>query len=114
METKQTYAVFLMKRDQEHLMVLETEQFEEADKKWFEMRDLWTECLKSQTPFTLRSPMITAFDPGMIYEISLVPKIKTETVRNPANPYAQRMNKEGLAATMGNRGSEMLDGGFNR
>lgn len=114
MEKKQTYGVLLLKRNGDHIVLLETESFEEADKRWSEVQETWTESLKSQTPFILRSPIITAFDPGIILEINLVPQTKMETIRNPSNPYAQRMNKEGLAATMGNRGSEMLDGGFNR
>lgn len=111
MTEKQRYAVLVLKRDQDHVSVMDTDKFEEADKKWSELTLQWTECLHEQKPFQLRKPLITAFDPGLIYEITVRPV--SDVIKNPDNPYQQDMQRRGFSATFGNKGgSEMLDGGY--
>lgn len=105
--TKIKYGLLILKRDQDHIQVMETEDFKEADKLWEDLTERWTTCLSETKPFRLRSPIITSFDPGLIYEITIRPV--TESTRNPDNPYQAKMQKEGFSATF--RG-EVLDGGY--
>jgi predicted proteasome-type protease len=109
----EVYSVWVMRRDQSHITVLETSSFEEADKVYNELESRWTTALKEQVPFKLRAPYITAFDPGLIYEISLLPLGNTTKV-NSDNPYQQQMRQNGFSNTFGNsaRGSDVLDGGY--
>jgi len=109
---QEAYSVWVMRRDQAHITVLETTSFEEADKAYQELENRWTTALKEQIPFKLRAPYITAFDPGLIYEISLLPFGNTQV--NNDNPYQAQMRQNGFSNTFGKvaRGSDVLDGGY--
>jgi len=111
MSDKLKYSVLVLKRDQEHISVVETDSFDEADKLWQSLKDKWTTCLHEQKPFELRKPIITAFDPGLIYEITVRPV--SDVVKNPDNPYQQSMQRNGFSATF-RGGSELLDNGYSR
>ena len=111
MTTKMTYGVWLLKRDQDHIQVLETQSFEEADKLWVELKDRWAVCLHEEKPFELRKPIITAFDPGLIYEVTVRPLSASEPDKNIDNPYQARMKKEGFSAAL-RSGGEILDSGY--
>ena len=110
---QEVYSVWVMRRDQSHITVLETSNFEEADKVYQELETRWTTALKEQVPFKLRAPYVTAFDPGLIYEISLLPFGNTTKV-NSDNPYQQSMQQNGFSNTFGKvaRSSDVLDGGY--
>lgn len=105
------YSVWVMRRDQAHIAILETSNFDEADKVWKDLKDRWTTALKEQIPFELRNPRITAFDPGLIYEITLLPLMSNV---NNDNPYQQQMRQNGFSNTFGKltKGSDMLDNGY--
>lgn len=109
---QEVYSVWVMRRDQSHILVLETASFDEADKVYQELETRWTTALKEQVPFKLRAPVITSFDPGLIYEVSLLPFGST-TVNND-NPYQAKMRQQGFSNTFGAgaRGSDVLDGGY--
>lgn len=112
-QEKLRYEVLILRRDQAHIAVMETEDFKEADKRWAELDEQWSACVKETKPFKLRKPVITSFDPGLIYEITVVPVQTTQ--KNPDNPYQQEMQRKGLGATLrGGTGPDMLDGGYIR
>lgn len=114
MTDKMKYEVLILRRDQAHIQVMETEDFKEADKRWAELDSQWAACIKDTTPFKLRKPVITSFDPGLIYEITVVP-VSSAPAKNPDNPYQQEMQRKGLGATLrGGVGPDMLDGGYIR
>jgi hypothetical protein len=108
---KQSYSVWIMRRDGNHICVIETDNFDEADKVNEELINKWVSCLKEQSPFGIRKPLITTFDPGYIYEISLLPFGQTN---NSNNPYQQQMRDNGFSSTFNKfkSGSEMLDSGY--
>lgn len=109
MTNKIIYGVWLLKRDQDHIQVLETDNFETADKLWEELTEKWTTCLHEEKPFKLRSPIVTSFDPGLIYEVTIRPASFSDE-KTLDNPYQAKMQKEGFSSSF--RGGAMLDGGF--
>lgn len=111
MSNKITYGVWLLKRDQDHIQVLETEKFDEADKLWLELKDRWTMCLHEEKPFELRSPIITAFDPGLIYEVTVRPMTMNSSDKNSDNPYQAKMKRDGFSSAF-RGGGDVLDGGY--
>lgn len=106
-QNKSRYSLLILKRDQEHMEVLETENFDEIDKLWKELIEQWASCLHEQKPFILRRPVVTAFDPGLIYEITIRPVVENNMDND--NPYYSRAKKEGFSSAI--RG-ELLDGGY--
>lgn len=108
----ETYSVWVMRRDQAHITVMETGSFEEADKVWQDLNSRWTNSLKEQVPFILRAPLVTAFDPGLIYEIALLPYGNTNVASD--NPYQQNMRQNGFSNTFNKvaRTGDILDGGY--
>jgi hypothetical protein len=111
-EKLQLYAVYILKRDNSHITAIETKSFDEAHNLWKELRDKWTKAIKETLPFELSKPIITAFDPGLIYEITLKPVIEITDTINPNNPYHQQMIKNGLSSTLNTSRGEIFDGGY--
>jgi len=96
-------------------VAIETENYDEAFERWMQLTDSWKVSIKEQVPFTLATPIVTAFDPGLILEINIVPvPVQTKEVNN--NPYRRDMLDRGLTETLNNytRGTEMLDSGLKR
>jgi len=110
MDKKQTYAVIVLKRNQDHIVVLETLDFDEAHKLYGELKEKWTKSLHDQTPFELSTPLVTAFDPGLIYEITIRPI--TESDINPNNPYRKEMINRGFSNTFNKNTNSILDEGY--
>jgi len=108
-EPKQTYVVNILRRDQAHLSVLESDNFDQALEVYKQLKDKWKIAIKESVPFELERPIVTAFDPGLIYEINLKPVV--ETTDNTNNPYYQRMKREGLGNVL-RPGGDVLDGGY--
>lgn len=112
---KLSYTVLIQKKNQDHLVAIETENYDEAFERWTQLTDSWKVSIKEQVPFTLTTPVVTAFDPGLILEINIVPvPVQTKEVNN--NPYRRDMLDRGLTETLNNytRGTEMLDSGLKR
>lgn len=103
------YTVLILKRDQNHITVVESEDFSVCRSKWVTLHTQWQECHKEGKVFVLEDPVLSAFEPGMIYEISLVPKTSTMNISSD-NPYQKNMQQKGLPQTM--RGADMLDNGY--
>lgn len=112
-QAKEVYAVWILRRDNEPISVLETQNFEEAESAHRELVQRWIAAIKEEIPFELRAPIITAFAPGLIYEITIRP------YANPvlsSNPYQQQMQQNGFSSTFSNnaRGAtnNILDSGY--
>lgn len=101
-EELQIYGVYIFRKDQEHLTILESTNFEECFKAWEELQLKWTEAVKEVKPFVLKDPVLTAFEPGLIYEIMLRPIMKQTASINTNNPYARQMLTHGFGNTFGN------------
>lgn len=114
MESKAAYAVLIIRRGgNENLNVLETENFDEAHALWKELTDKWVSCLKETMPFVLEKPLVTAFDPGTVVEIQVVPFLPKKSTNN--NPYANKMREEGFTETFRKTaasGGDLLDSGY--
>ena len=91
--SKQLYQVQIIRRDGMHLMGFESENFDEAKEKWKEFQTQWVTKFKDTEPFVLEDPIVTAFDPGLILEISIVP-VSEENKEH--NPYKEAAQKKGL------------------
>jgi hypothetical protein len=113
-ERKTLYGLFILKRDGDHISVLETDNYDEVFESWKQLKDQWTSCVQDSKPFELLKPIVTAFDPNLIYEITVKPVVETTASSKNYNPYREQMNKEGFSNTFGNHAvlSNVKDGGY--
>jgi len=109
-EKKTLYTLNVMRRDQNHIAVIETTNYDEVYELYIKLTEQWSNCIKQSIPFSIVSPVITSFDPGLIYEITVLPIVE-QNVNKYDNPYHQKMIKNGFASAFPNR-SEVLDGGY--
>jgi hypothetical protein len=107
------YVVLILKRTGDHVQVLETDNFDKAHSLWKELLEKWETCHKETKAFVLETPIVTAFEPGQITEITVMPVTKQKSDSN--NPYVKDMLNKGFSKTFNNfaRG-EMLDEGYTR
>lgn len=114
-EKKELYEVLIIKRDQNHIVVMSVPSYDKCYEKWTELLKIWTEALKDKIPFVLKDPVVTAFDPGLIMEISIMPVMKVAESKYD-NPYQKEMMKKGLSQTLRSNGnalnSDILDEGY--
>ena len=114
-EKKQIYEVWVVRYQDEPISILSTDKYDAAYEKWKEMLDAWVLSLKDKVPFMITSPVVTAFDPGQIKEVTLRPLMKVAESRYN-NPYQQEMMKQGLTNTLSRPGnilnSGILDEGY--
>jgi len=115
MEDRQiSYGLFILLRDrQESLLVCETSDFSEIKTKWHELTELWAECIEKQKPFKLEEPRLTAFDPGLIKEITIHAADATSKV-DQSNPYKKNMVNKGFTESLKNNSTypDLLDNGY--
>lgn len=105
------YALWILRRDQEHISVIESSNYDEVFEVYNKVKAQWAACIKDQTPFELTKPIVTSFDPGLIYEITVKPITET-TVSKYDNPYSQQMVKNGFSSTFRPTTPDLLDGGY--
>lgn len=98
---KAEYGVLILRRDQQHIQALLTSDYEAAFKLWQELSKKWQESVKETIPFQLTAPIVTAFDPGLISEITIRPVIENKLTSNPNNPYEKEMRERGFSDTFG-------------
>lgn len=108
---KLKYGVYVLKRSEDHIAVLETDKYDDAYNLWVELKDRWAVSIKEQKPFELTAPIVTAFDPGLVYEITVRPVPQVAPELNTNNPYAKKMQQEGFGAMFNNQGP-ILDAGY--
>jgi hypothetical protein len=112
------YSLLVLRKDDQHIELLESNNYDEIFERYKEVKDHWAQCIKDQAPFELLKPVVTVFDPGLIYEITI--KLVTETPSSRyENPYQQQMQKQGLTSMINNRRpqvataeGDLLDGGY--
>lgn len=107
-EKKPSYVLVILRRDGEHIAVLEDNNYDKVFEAYNEVAAKWASSIKEQTPFSLTSPVVTTFDPGLIYEIKINPVVETAASSKYDNPYANKMRQNGLGSMQG----ENLDQGY--
>lgn len=110
-EKKTLYALYILRRDGDHISVVESLDYDEVYESYLKLTTQWSECIKENRPFSLKVPVVTSFDPGLIYEITVKPVIHEQTQTKYDNPYQQEMIKKGFSGAFGNKG-DLLDGGY--
>jgi len=113
-EQKQLYEVWIVRYQDEPISIFSTDKYDAAYERWTELKDIWVGALKDKIPFILTKPVVTAFDPGTIKEITVRPVMKMPESKYE-NPYQQNMLRDGLTKTLRNSGSpssDLLDGGY--
>lgn len=113
-EKKSVYGVFILRNDGQHISVVETDSYDKAFELWGKLSQDWEDAVTANKPFKLTDPIVTAFAPGLISEITVRP-LATTTESKYQNPYEARMMKQGLSS-MANLGDStvgpVLDGGY--
>lgn len=97
--SKMIYQVLIIRRDGSCINAFESEEFDKSKERWKELKDQWVKNLKEQTAFELEEPIVTAFDPGLISEVTIAP-VQEQHKEN--NPYKERMNRNGLGDSLQN------------
>lgn len=111
-EQNPIYMVQILRRDQNHLEVISSADFNKCLERWKELHQLWAESSKEEKPFVLEDPILTAFQPGLITEIRLIP-INADMQNQSNNPYQKHMMQNGLGATLpSTSGTDILDNGY--
>lgn len=114
-EHKKELVVRIFRKDGEIIDVLTSENFKECKDVWKKLLTQWQECHTEQKIFILEKPIVTGFEPGLISEILVVPKINPIPNVNDENPYFRQMTNKGLTQTMRGAGEypDILDSGYN-
>ena len=108
-EKKQIYMLVILRRDGRDIVVSESQDYDKMFEEYKEIASKWASCIKDNVPFALMKPVVSTFDPGLIYEITITPVVETPANRYD-NPYAKKMRREGLGAMQ--TLSENLDEGY--
>lgn len=115
-EKKQLYEVWIIRYADEPMTLLTTDKYDESYERWKELTDIWIAALKDKTPFVITSPLVTAFDPGTVKEITVRPVMKVAESKYE-NPYQQKMMRDGLGSALKSTSnvisSELLDEGYS-
>lgn len=99
-EQPKVYQVLIFRKDTSQPMtILESEKFKDCKLKWQELHEQWQTCHKEAKPFILEKPIVTAFEPGLISEIVVVPKNEFLVEIDSDNPYKKEMLQNGLSST---------------
>lgn len=108
-EKKQIYVLVILRRDGKDIIAMEDVDYDKVFEEYKELASRWSLCIKENQPFAMTKPIVTTFDPGLIYEITINPVVETPANRYD-NPYAKQMRSKGLGAmqTVG----ENLDEGY--
>lgn len=103
-EKEVVYETLILRRDGQHIVAIQSTEFEKCYQKWEALHTQWQECAKEVKPFIVKDPILTAFEPGLIYEILLQPVMTaTKAIVNENNPYAKEMLNRGFSNTFGNQ-----------
>lgn len=106
---KLVYSVLICRSDGNHIIVIESNNYDACYDTWKKTQQTWADASKEQKPFVLEDPIVTAFAPSMIYEIKLVPVMTEEMASKSHNPYQARMHEQGFGKTFpGGSGIDLL------
>lgn len=114
MSEEQNYVVRMFRKDQEVFDCFKSSNFSECEQVWEKLHSQWQECHKEQKVFILKYPVMSAFEPGLIGEISILPDVKVLPGVDDNNPYKKQMTEKGLSHSLGSLGSvpNYLDNGY--
>lgn len=110
-EKKTIYALYIVRNDIGPMGVFESDNYDNVFVKWKELKEMWTTAIENKVPFEILEPVVTAFDPGLIMEITLKPVVET-TASRYNNPYERQMVEKGLTSTLKSYHPELNDGGY--
>lgn len=117
MEEKLTYAVIIIRKDGNHIIALESEDYDACHDRWKSLVEQWHKKggIENPGPFVIEDPIVTAFEPGLISSITIKPLEKdVKRTKRHHNPFENKMQQEGLSSMFsGHPGADqLLDGGF--
>lgn len=92
--SEQAYQLVIFRRDGNHLKITESEDFDKTKELWKSLNKKWEEAFKESKAFIVEDPVVTSFDPGLIYEISILPSVAIS--KKEHNPYKKAMMEEGF------------------
>jgi hypothetical protein len=114
MSIEENYSIILLRTDGDHI-ILDVGNIENAYTKWATYRDEWSKSLQDKKPLIVVEKdlgIVTAFNPGIVYEII----IRKKDLRVSANnPYQKEMLEKGFSQTFGSHtksGHDLLDRGY--
>ena len=107
------YELYIKRKNEDHLSIEIGENFTKLKSTWEKLHKEWNESISEKRPFVIESPVVTAFDPGLINEISLAP-YNGQQNRDPENPYEAAMRKDGFGKSINNFNNlnQSLDQGY--
>jgi hypothetical protein len=109
-EKKSLYALYIMRKDENHITAIESSNYDEVYEMYKKLTQEWAICVKEQKPFSMVEPVVTTFDPGLIYEITVRPVVVEQNLSKYDNPYQKKMLEKGFSnAFPGN----VLDNGYS-
>lgn len=112
-EQKVVYAVFVLRTDQQHITAIESDNYDECYETWESLHNVWMEASAENKPFVMTKPIVTAFHPGLISEITLRPIVEQSASKNQ-NPYQKNMVNNGFSNSFPTGGGvDLLDNGYN-
>lgn len=106
------YEVYIARNDQQMPMIVcQSVNYEECFEKWEELQELWQISSNENKAFVMKEPLVTAFNPVLIREITLRPVVE-QSVGKYKNPYQREMIEKGFSEAFGKPGHDFLDGGY--
>ena len=92
------YEVQILRTDGKHIAVNQYRVLEEAKKSWAKLTKNWEDSTKDHRPFVITEPNVSAFSPGLIYEITIA-EIPTNVMGDEDNPYMRSMRDSGFSSS---------------
>lgn len=93
------YSVLILRHDQQHVIIVQTDNKDEARNAYTELVDKWSLALKESQPFLIDNGITaSATDPKMISDIRLEATAINNRI-NPNNPFMQEMQSNGFSNT---------------
>ena len=108
--SKMEYELWILRNDENHILVDESEDFDKLHETWKELHSKWKQCSDENAPYILEDPIVTAFNPILIREITITIKQSARKI-NSNNPYERRMQDQGFGGTRG-VATDLLDQGY--
>jgi hypothetical protein len=113
-EKKQVYEVWILRHDEQHICCISEMDYDKCYENWTELVKGWKASISEKIPFSISYPVVTAFDPGLIKEITLRP-VTSVAESKYDNPYQKEMMRNGLANTLKGVNTitpDILDSGY--
>ena len=109
-----SYSLLILRRDEQHIEVITSANYDEVFERYKQVKESWAVSIKEKVPMELLKPVVTSFDPGLVYEITIKLVADTPASRYD-NPYQKQMEKQGLGNMINKRpqtNGDLLDEGY--